>query len=71
MFLDAAFEVVSALGTVGLSTGLTGTLSIMGKLIIIALMFLGRIGPISVFAALSRSERAVPVEYPKEEPLIG
>ncbi|MEW4455501.1 potassium transporter TrkG [Bremerella sp. JC817] len=71
VFLDAAFEVVSALGTVGLSTGLTGTLSIMGKLIIIALMFLGRIGPISVFAALSRSERAVPVEYPKEEPLIG
>ncbi|MFN3152438.1 TrkH family potassium uptake protein [Bremerella sp.] len=71
LFLDAAFEVVSALGTVGLSTGFTGTLSGGGKLIIIALMFLGRIGPISVFAALSMTERNTPVEYPKEEPLIG
>jgi len=71
LFLDAAFEVVSALGTVGLSTGFTSTLSGMSKLIIIALMFLGRIGPISVFAALSMTERTTPVEYPKEEPLIG
>ncbi|MBA2113140.1 TrkH family potassium uptake protein [Bremerella alba] len=71
LFLDAAFEIVSALGTVGLSTGFTGTLSDLGKLIIIALMFLGRIGPISVFAALSMTQRNTPVEYPKEEPLIG
>ncbi|MBI1249745.1 Trk family potassium uptake protein [bacterium] len=71
LFLDAGFEVVSALGTVGLSIGLTPTLSDMGKMIIIVLMFLGRIGPISVFAALSMTEQVVPVEYPKEEPLIG
>ncbi|MHC2068482.1 TrkH family potassium uptake protein [Bremerella sp. T1] len=71
LFLDAAFEVVSALGTVGLSTGFTGSLSSWGKMIIIVLMFLGRIGPISVFVALSLKEHQVPVEYPKEEPLIG
>ncbi|CAE7544536.1 unnamed protein product, partial [Symbiodinium sp. CCMP2456] len=56
LFLDAAFEVVSALGTVGLSTGFTDSLSSWGKMIIIVLMFLGRIGPISVFVALSLKE---------------
>ncbi|PQO27175.1 TrkH family potassium uptake protein [Blastopirellula marina] len=71
LFLDAAFEVVSALGTVGLSTGFTASLSTAGKMIIIVLMFLGRLGPISVFVALSRTKRQTPVEYPKEEPLIG
>ena len=71
LFLDAAFEVVSALGTVGLSTGFTASLSTIGKIIIIVLMFLGRLGPISVFVALSLTQRQTPVEYPKEEPLIG
>jgi trk system potassium uptake protein TrkH len=70
-FLDAAFEVASALGTVGLSTGMTPLLSAPGRVIVIALMFIGRLGPISVFAALSRSEREVGIEYPSEEPLIG
>lgn len=46
------FEVVSALGTVGLSLGLTPELSSLGKLIVICLMFLGRIGPISFGIAL-------------------
>jgi trk system potassium uptake protein TrkH len=71
VFLDAAFEVVSALGTVGLSTGMTGELGQLGSLILIMLMFMGRLGPISVFVALSRSERKEPVEYPSEEPMIG
>jgi Trk-type K+ transport system membrane component len=38
---------------------------------VIVLMFLGRLGPITVFAALSRGERKSPIEYPNEEPLIG
>ena len=46
------FEVVSALGTVGLSTGLTATLSVMGKLFIIVLMFLGRVGPLTFAMAV-------------------
>ncbi len=69
--LDAAFEIASALGTVGLSTGLTPHLSSAGRLVLIVLMFLGRLGPISVFVALSRTGRSVPVEYPGEEPMIG
>ncbi|NJC24544.1 TrkH family potassium uptake protein [Neolewinella antarctica] len=49
------FEVVSALGTVGLSAGLTGTLTVMGKIILIILMFLGRIGPLSFGMAVFSS----------------
>lgn len=45
---DVLFEAVSALGTVGISMGITGDLSVMGKLFIICLMFLGRIGPLSL-----------------------
>ncbi len=70
-FLDAMFEIVSALGTVGLSTGVTGALSHTGRWIVIALMLMGRLGPISVFAALSRAEHDDPIEYPAEEPMIG
>lgn len=71
VFLEAGFEVISALGTVGLSTGITPELGEAGRIIIIVLMFLGRLGPITVFAALSRVERAQPIEYAYEEPLIG
>ncbi len=70
-FMDKAFEVVSALGTVGLSTGITPYLSAGGKMVIILLMFIGRLGPISAFIALSRSERKQTIEYAQEEPLIG
>ena len=70
-FFDASFEVISALGTVGLSTGMTPYLTVPGRVIVILLMFFGRLGPISVFIALSRSDRPEPVEYPSEEPLIG
>jgi trk system potassium uptake protein len=70
-FLETAFEVTSALGTVGLSTGLTSTLSGPGRVVIIVLMFMGRLGPISTFAALSRIEKDRRVSYPNEAPLIG
>lgn len=69
--LGAAFEVCSALGTVGLSTGITPKLSFAAKAVLIVLMFLGRLGPISVFVALSGGRRDVRIEYPKEEVLIG
>ena len=45
---DASYEVFSAVGTVGVSRGLTPNLSVVGRLIIILSMFLGRIGPISM-----------------------
>lgn len=70
-FIEAFFEVHSALGTVGLSTGLTSQLSGPGKMVIMLLMFLGRVGPISAFVALSAAERGKAIEYPQEEPLIG
>jgi trk system potassium uptake protein len=70
-FLDAAFEVVSALATVGLSTGATAQLTSLGRLIIIVLMFVGRLGPITVFAVLARPLRDQAIRYAAQEPLIG
>ncbi|NLF70944.1 MAG: Trk family potassium uptake protein [Candidatus Anammoximicrobium sp.] len=70
-FMDKAFEVVSALGTVGLSTGITPHLSAGGQMAIILLMFVGRLGPITAFIALSRGQRKQAIEYAHEEPLIG
>lgn len=71
IFLDSLFEVVSALSTVGLSTGITPFLSDAGQVVLILAMFIGRLGPISVVMALSLSERSQTIEYPREEPLIG
>ncbi len=71
LFLEAAFEVVSATGTVGLSAGMTPYLTTLGKVIIIVLMFTGRLGPITIVTVLSRAERERPIEYASEEPLIG
>ncbi|WP_400073668.1 TrkH family potassium uptake protein [Zobellia russellii] len=51
------FEVASALGTVGLSTGITGELSQVGKLLLIALMFIGRVGVLTFGFALLRQKR--------------
>jgi trk system potassium uptake protein TrkH len=71
LFLDSMFECVSALGTVGLSSGATPQLSDVGKFIIIALMFLGRLGPITFFAALAQASARQSLELANEEPLIG
>ncbi len=71
LFLDAAFETVSALGTVGLSTGLTPRLTSAGKVIVIVLMFLGRLGPITAFAALARTRRDHGLQYVHDAPLFG
>ena len=70
-FLDIMFEVFSALGTVGLSTGVTPQLSAAGEIIVMMLMFIGRLGPIVVAAALSQGEQERRIEYAPEEPLIG
>jgi len=70
-FVQMAFETFSALGTVGLSTGITGYLSSAGKVIIIITMLCGRIGPL--FLALSLSGRAFTrdFDYPTEKVTIG
>lgn len=46
-FIDIFFEAASALGTVGLSMGITGALTVLGKLVIILLMYIGRVGPLT------------------------
>lgn len=70
-FLDALFEVVSAQATVGLSTGFTYDLSPGGKLLIMLLMFIGRIGPITLVAILTLDQRRELLKYPDEPVLIG
>jgi trk system potassium uptake protein TrkH len=70
-FIQICFETVSAFGTVGLSTGITPQLSIVGKYVIIVLMFIGRVGPLTLLAAAAQRARKVQVEYPRGEILIG
>jgi len=67
----ALFEVVSALGTVGLSLGGTGLLDEVGKAIIIVCMFAGRVGPLTLFVFLSQRARRIPWEMPEEEIPVG
>ena len=65
------FEVVSAFGTVGLSAGITQGLSVPGKFVIVVLMFLGRLGPLTILAAATRGDRTVRIEYPRGQIAIG
>ncbi|MCJ7544733.1 MAG: hypothetical protein MUP47_09270 [Phycisphaerae bacterium] len=70
-FIDLFFEACSACGTVGLSTGVTGSLNLFGKIVIIAGMFVGRIGPLTVLLALTTRVRHVEYAYPRENVVIG
>ncbi len=71
-FLSLLFEVVSGFGTVGLSLGITPFLSSVGKLCIISMMYLGRVGPLTLILAVgSRVVAQSNVEYPEGKVLIG
>jgi trk system potassium uptake protein len=65
------FEVVSAFGTVGLSTGITPDLPPAGEVLIILLMFFGRLGPITLASALALRQRDRLYELPEGRPIIG
>ena len=65
------FEVVSAFATVGLSTGITAGLPQAGQLLLVALMFVGRIGPLTLATALALRERTRRYELPEERPIVG
>lgn len=69
--LGLLFEVVSALGTVGLSTGITSELTPAGKIVLIVLMFVGRLGPLTMAVAISRRSRPVRLRYAEEAVMIG
>jgi trk system potassium uptake protein TrkH len=70
-FLDLVFEQVSALGTVGLSKGLTPLLSPVGKLIISISMFIGRVGTLTVAFAIGGSLVETHFKYPEGHTMIG
>ena len=65
------FEAVSAFGTVGLSTGITAELPASGQLMLIVLMFLGRLGPITLASAIALRERRRLYQLPESRPIIG
>ncbi|MBN2018272.1 MAG: hypothetical protein JW794_09125 [Candidatus Cloacimonetes bacterium] len=70
-FEQIIFEAFSAFGTVGLSMGITPHLTSIGKLAIIALMYLGRVGPLTIAFALSEKKISVHYHYPDENIAIG
>ncbi len=72
-FLSISFEAVSAIATVGLSMGITSGLSSVGKVIIILLMYLGRIGPLTLMLSVNRSglRKGHELSYPVGDILIG
>jgi trk system potassium uptake protein TrkH len=68
---DALFEVFSAIGTVGLSTGITRDLAPASWLVIILLMYAGRIGSLAVFMAIAGFRNKKTLKYPEEKVIIG
>jgi potassium uptake TrkH family protein len=65
------FESVSAFGTVGLSTGITAGLPAAGQLVLVALMFVGRVGTITAASALALRASHRLYRYPEERPIVG
>jgi trk system potassium uptake protein TrkH len=69
---DAAFfEVISAFATCGLTLAFTGELNLFGQLVIMLMMFWGRLGALTIIVALAKQQRHQPVVYPEEQILIG
>lgn len=70
-FIQIFFEVVSAFATVGLSMGITASLSAWGKLILVGIMYMGRVGVLLLMAAILGDPRPSVIRYPEENLLIG
>ena len=72
-YVDMLFESASAFGTVGVSTGMTGSLTLPSKILLMITMFIGRIGPLPLTIALSRhsSPQKSSVKYPEGRIIIG
>ena len=65
------FEATSAFGTVGLSTGITPDLGRDAHLVLVAMMFIGRIGPLTFASALALREHGRRYELPEERTIVG
>ena len=70
-FMDVLLEVFSAIGTVGMSTGVTRQLNILSKVIIIILMYCGRLGSLSFILVFAQKKKVPPILNPKEKILVG
>ncbi len=70
-FLTLAFEAMSAFGTVGLSMGATSSLTTAGKIVIIIVMFAGRVGPLTVAMAVAQQKQRAKFQYPEEKVVVG
>lgn len=70
-FADVIFEVISGISTVGMTTGITRSLSVASRIVIIVLMYCGRIGSLSFALSFSENKRVVPLQQPEEEINIG
>ena len=68
--MEAAFETTSAIATVGLSLGITGHLSVFSKIILILLMYFGRVGGLTMLYALTNKKK-LPVLLPQERITVG
>ena len=72
LLLSLIFEAFSAIATVGISTGITASLSTLGKAVIMVLMFIGRLGPLSLYTAFHKAPRARShASYPDADIIIG
>jgi trk system potassium uptake protein len=70
-FISILFEVVSAFATVGLSMGITAGLTVFSKLVLISIMYIGRVGILLLMSALLGDPRPSSVRYPEESLLVG
>lgn len=69
--IEVLFEITSAFGTCGMSLGITGDLTAFGKMVIMVLMFVGRVGLISFLYTIGGSSGKKKYHYPKERIIIG
>ena len=70
-FLNLLFEVTSAFGTVGLSTGVTSKLTTLGKIFILLTMYTGKLGPLTLTAFFIQKEKKILYRYPSENIMTG
>ncbi len=68
---DIMFEIFSAIGTVGMTTGITRSLSFVSRLLIILLMYCGRIGSMSFALSFTERKKVAPIQLPAEKVMIG
>ena len=65
------FEVISAFATVGLSTGLAAEMPPVGQIVLVVMMYVGRVGTVALATALALKVRTTPFRYPEERPIVG